>query len=106
MNRKGVVYDVGCVMGGNWRPDYDPQRVQRELEIIRNDLHCTAVRICGQDIGRLMTEEFPRLLQLPTLWTRSSSLATAGNVSLSTLDSAFPLVVEYLHWFPGNDTCK
>ena len=25
MNRKGVTYNVGSVMGGNRRPDYDPQ---------------------------------------------------------------------------------
>ncbi len=24
------------------------------LQIIRDDLHCNAVRICGQDLGRLM----------------------------------------------------
>ena len=27
MNRKGVCYDVGIVMGGDWRPDYDPKIV-------------------------------------------------------------------------------
>ena len=35
MKRKGVTYDVGSVMGMNWRPDYDPKIVHRELEIIR-----------------------------------------------------------------------
>src|ERR1700752_975889 len=47
-NRKGVCYDVGRVMmGGNWRPKLDPKTVHRELGIIKNDLHCNAVRICG-----------------------------------------------------------
>ncbi|MGD0751610.1 MAG: abortive infection protein [Anaerolineales bacterium] len=55
MEIKGVSYDVGRVMAGNWRPDFDPRVVQRELEIIRNDLHCNAVRICGLDINRLVT---------------------------------------------------
>lgn len=54
MNRKGVLYDVGRVMFGNWRPDYDPGVVRRELQIIAEDLHCTAVKICGRDIDRLM----------------------------------------------------
>ena len=54
MERKGVSYDVGRVMASNW-PDFDPKVVQRELEIIRNDLHCSAVRICGLDINRLIT---------------------------------------------------
>ena len=55
MEIKGVSYDVGRVMAGNWRPVFDPKVVQRELEIIRNDLHCNAVRICGLDISRLIT---------------------------------------------------
>ena len=38
MKRQGVSYDVGCVMGGNWRPDYDPKRVHRELETPKYDL--------------------------------------------------------------------
>jgi hypothetical protein len=36
MRRKGVVYDVS---GVNWRPDYTPALVHRELEIIKIDLH-------------------------------------------------------------------
>jgi hypothetical protein len=55
MQWKGVSYDVGRVMNGNWRPLFDSQVVQRELEIIKNDLHCSAVRICGLDIQRLST---------------------------------------------------
>ena len=55
MKRKGVCYDTGRVMmGSNWRPDLDPKVVHRELEIIKNDLHCNAVRICGSDIERLV----------------------------------------------------
>ena len=54
MNRKGVSYDVGRVMGINWRPIFNPRVVHRELEIIKNDLHCNAVRICGLAIDRLM----------------------------------------------------
>jgi hypothetical protein len=45
MKVKGVNYDVGTQMGVNWRPDYDPETVHRELEIIKNDLHCNAVGI-------------------------------------------------------------
>jgi hypothetical protein len=53
MNIKGVNYDVGTEMGGNWRPDYSPETVHRELEIIKNDLHCNAVGISGKDMGRV-----------------------------------------------------
>lgn len=54
MNRKGVLYDAGRVLGGNWRPDYRPDLVRRELRVIAEDLHCTAVKICGRDLGRLV----------------------------------------------------
>jgi hypothetical protein len=54
MQRKGVCYDVGREMlGRNWRPDFDPKVVHRELGIIRDDLHCNAVRLQGQDLERL-----------------------------------------------------
>src|SRR5258707_11950864 len=53
MKWKGVCYDVGRVLYGNWRKDYDPKIVHRELEILQNDLHCNAVRICGEDVNRL-----------------------------------------------------
>ncbi len=75
MNRKGVCYDVGRVMmGGNWRPNFDPRIVHRELGIIKNDLHCNAVRICGLDIDRLMTGRRGR----PD--TRAGGVAFTGDV--------------------------
>lgn len=55
MKIKGINYDVGTVMGVNWRPDYDSKVVHRELEIIKNDLHCNAVGISGKDIERVVT---------------------------------------------------
>ncbi|MGQ4600727.1 hypothetical protein [Nocardia sp. R6R-6] len=55
MNRRGVCYDVGRVMWGqSWRPEFSPDETRRELQIIHDDLHCNAVRICGQDIDRLL----------------------------------------------------
>lgn len=53
MEHRGINYDVGTVMGVNWRPDYHPHVVERELEIIKNDLHCNAVGINGKDMGRV-----------------------------------------------------
>ena len=56
MKIKGVCYDAGRVLlGQNWRPKFDMRTVHRELEIIKNDLHCNTVRICGLDIERLMS---------------------------------------------------
>jgi hypothetical protein len=76
MRHKGVLYDVGCRSGVNWRPDYSPALVRRELEIIRAGLHCTAVKIRGRDIGRVMAAAQDALdLGLdvwvsPELWNR------------------------------------
>lgn len=54
MRLKGVCYDVGRVMmRRQWRPVFDLAVVRRELEIIRNDLHCNAVRLQGLDPARL-----------------------------------------------------
>ena len=80
MNRRGVCYDAGRVMGGqDWRPEFSPEEARRELQIIKNDLHCDAVRICGQDLGRLAAAGRHALdcgLQVwlsPELWDRSPS---------------------------------
>jgi hypothetical protein len=76
MNRRGVLYDVGRVLGMPWRPVFDRPTVRRELQIIRDDLHCNAVKVCGRDLGRLVaaTEEALRLgLEAwfsPELWDR------------------------------------
>ncbi|MEO3789752.1 hypothetical protein ABGB14_06045 [Nonomuraea sp. B10E15] len=54
MRAKGITYDTGFIRnGGSSRERFDPDVVKRELEIIRDDLHCTAVRVIGGDPGRL-----------------------------------------------------
>ncbi len=63
-------------MAYNWRPDFDLATVRRELEIIEEDLHCNAIRITGQDIGRLTASAraaLERGLEVwftPTLWDK------------------------------------
>ncbi|MFD2399433.1 hypothetical protein ACFSVJ_25425 [Prauserella oleivorans] len=45
MRARGISYDTGLVRNGKTsRARCDPGVVRRELEIIRDDLHCTAVR--------------------------------------------------------------
>jgi hypothetical protein len=79
---RGVCYDVGCVYGPrvlniNTRPVFYAAVTHRELEIIRSDLHCNAVRIRGSDIGRLMTatqdalEQGLEVLLSPERWEKS-----------------------------------
>ena len=56
---KGVNYDIGT----RYTPDYitrsefggiNPAIMQRELRVIRTQLNCNAVRICGEDISKLV----------------------------------------------------
>ena len=57
MDIKGVCYDVGRAYS-DWfltRRVFDPAMTRRELQIIRDDLQCNAVRFQGRDITRLMT---------------------------------------------------
>ena len=54
MRGKGICYDAGFVHAGvSSRESLDPDLVEREMQIIRNDLHCTAVRIIGGTPERL-----------------------------------------------------
>jgi len=54
MRIQGIAYDTGFVTpDGPVRPPLDPGRVERELTIIRDDLHCTAVQLVGGDPDRL-----------------------------------------------------
>jgi hypothetical protein len=91
MNRKGICYDVGRVMmGGNWRPKFDPKIVRLELEIIKGDLQANAVRICGLDIHRLVTASEIALSEglevwlSPEMWDKSQE-ETLGYITEASL---------------------
>jgi len=68
MRLKGVCYDVGAHMGMNWRPRFDPKEVHRELQIIKEDLHCNAVSISALDVGRIATAAADALDQGLEVW--------------------------------------
>jgi hypothetical protein len=53
MRAKGIGYDTGFAVGGRLRRPFEPELVRRELSIIRDDLHCTAVRVIGTDLDRI-----------------------------------------------------
>jgi hypothetical protein len=56
MRAKGISYDTGFInKGRNARQHFDSEVVRRELRIIRDDLHCNAVRVIGSDPDRLET---------------------------------------------------
>jgi hypothetical protein len=54
MRAKGISYGTGFVRNGAIsRERFNPDVVKRELGIIRDDLHCNAVRVIGGDPERL-----------------------------------------------------
>jgi hypothetical protein len=54
MRGKGITYDTGFIsVGGSTHEPFDPEIVKREMHVIRDDLHCNAVRITGGDPERL-----------------------------------------------------
>jgi hypothetical protein len=54
MRARGISYDTGFIVEGRTsRELFDPEVVRRELRIIRDDLHCNAVRVMGGDPERL-----------------------------------------------------
>jgi len=91
MKRRGVCYDVGSVMLVNWRPDFEPRTVHRELQIIRDDLHCNAVRISGRNFGRLEVAARDALEQglevwlAPGLWDKGQDATIAYMIKAAQL---------------------
>lgn len=56
MRTFGINFDTGFTSAGTTtREPFDPDTVRREMEIIRTELHCDAVRITGGDRDRLET---------------------------------------------------
>jgi hypothetical protein len=54
MRAKGITYSTGFVSrGANSRESFDRGVVKRELGIIRDHLHCTAIRVIGGDPERM-----------------------------------------------------
>jgi hypothetical protein len=54
MRGKGITYDTGFIhQGVSTHDPFNPDVVKREMRVIRDDLHCTAVRITGGDPDRL-----------------------------------------------------
>lgn len=100
MERKGVCYDVGTVMPFNWRPSFNLQTVRKELRIIRDGLHCNAVRISGSDLSRLIPsariglEEGLEVWLSPIHWDKSPdetfSYATRAAAKAEGLRKDFP----------------
>ncbi len=54
MRIKGITYDTGFInAGANTKEKFESYVIAREMNIIKNDLNCNAVRITGGDADRL-----------------------------------------------------
>ena len=78
MRANGIAYVTGFVSDGvNSLEHFDPELVRRELAVIRDDLHCTAVHLVGGD---------PQRLEL--------AARTAAELGLEVWFSPYPLDLE------------
>ncbi|GIF09017.1 hypothetical protein [Actinoplanes siamensis] len=54
MRANGISYDTGWVVGDQvGRPGFGPETCARDLRVIRDELHCDAVRVMGGDPERI-----------------------------------------------------
>jgi hypothetical protein len=108
-----VVYDVGRSMGAlsmNWRPDYTPALMRRELDIIQAGLHANAVRLGGRDPRRVLAAaDYAASIGLnvwlgPELWNatprRTLSYVTAAAAAAEPLFQRWP---DQLTFSVGNE---
>lgn len=70
MQHRGINYDVGTkrLSGGLTRESFLLEDVKFEMEIIRNALHCNAVRISGLDVQRIVLASEIALKLGMTVW--------------------------------------
>lgn len=70
MRYKGINYDIGTrtTTGTITREKFDCEIVRKEIEIIKNDLHCNAIRISGLDIDRIVMASEIALQNGLTVW--------------------------------------
>ncbi|MGG1517747.1 hypothetical protein ABE504_20190 [Paenibacillus oryzisoli] len=89
MQRKGINYDVGAFTRGPHQPSsrepWDLAVVEREMAVIRHDLHCTAIRISGQSVERLTAAALLALEAGLEVWLSPSNIEATGAENLAYL---------------------
>jgi hypothetical protein len=107
MDIKGVCYDTGRAYTRVFvtRQVFDPAATRRELEIIRDDLHCNAVRLQGTDIGRLVTAAADALrLDGLQVWLSPELFGRDREATLAYLARAAAAAEPLHQQFPGRLT--
>ena len=103
MEIKGVCYDTGRAYS-DWfvtRRVFDPAMTRRELEIIRDDLHCNAVHIQGTDITRLTTAATDALDLGLQVWFSPELFQKSQEKTLAYLVKAAAAAEPLHEQFPG-----
>ena len=104
MDIKGVCYDVGRAYSGYFltRRVFEPATTRRELQIIRDDLHCNAVRFQGTDVGRLITAATDALkLGGLRVWLSPELFEKSREATLAYLVQAATAAEPLREQFPG-----
>lgn len=103
MDIKGVCYDVGRAYSGHFltRQVFDPAVTRRELRIIRDDLHCNAVRFQGTDTGRVMTAAAGALELGLQVWLSPELFEKSRATTLAYLVRAAVAAEPLRQRFPG-----
>jgi hypothetical protein len=107
MDVKGVCYDTGRAYSRVFvtRQVFDPAATRRELEIIRDDLHCNAVRFQGTEIGRLVTAAADALrLGGLQVWLSPELFGRSREATLAYLARAATAAEPLHQQFPGRLT--
>ena len=103
MDIKGVCYDVGRLYASRFltRRVFDPVVTRRELQIIRDDLHCNAVHFQGTDIGRLTTAAADALNLGLRVWLSPELFEKSRDATLAYLVKAATAADPLHEQFPG-----
>jgi hypothetical protein len=76
---RGINYDIGTAFrkGELSRPDFDEEVIQKEISIIKNELHCNAIKISGHDVERLTKASTFALQEGLQVWLTPSCIDAA-----------------------------
>ena len=83
---ENIIFEVVSEM--NWKIlalEVMPDHVHLFISVEPNTSPNSVVKAFKGRSSRYLREEFPELLKLPSLWTRSYFISTAGNVSADTI---------------------
>jgi hypothetical protein len=103
METKGVCYDVGRLYHRQFltRRVFDPAMTRRELQVIRDGLHCNAVRLQGTDITRLTTAATDALNLGLQVWLSPELFGKSRETTLAYLTQAAAAAEPLHEQFPG-----